>query len=211
MKKFMINDKSRANDETSELIHQPINYMSYNDEICNRPEWISGNLRMRIRSIVKNPKRRGGWDEVADEIVSLFYPKLSKQEKLVCTCIIQSGRDLNGIHLPSEEIELRLDDYKGFKNKQEIKNTILVLCSKGVIKWMTKLIIEKYRNGEIFRTRRCETYSMNPETMQYIANEAFREISRINDENTYYSCLPVKYKKYLTWIQFPRQFHPIVN
>jgi len=209
----LFNNKSAPKDERAELNHRPEYYMNYNDELCNRPEKISENLRLRIRSIVMDPKRNSDWDDVADDIVSRFYPNLSKLEKLVCRGIIQAGRDLNGTHCPSEEIELRL--YKEyitiFKSNYRVKNTILMLCSKGVVKWMTKLIFDRYRNGKIFQIIRCETYGINPEIIQDIGTKAFGEICRLSTEDTYEGHFSIKYKQYLTTRELHAPFYPILN
>lgn len=92
-----------------------------------------------------------------------------------------------------------------------MRNIILALCNKGIVRWMTKLDIERYRNGKIFRVVRYQTYGMNPEIIHHIAGRAYAEIQRISSENTYEDYFPVKYKKYLTWISFPREHYPILN
>jgi hypothetical protein len=186
--------------------------MNYNDELCERSERISENLRIRIRSIVKNPKKHNDWDEVVDDIISRFYPNLSKAERTACRCIVDAGRDLHGDRLPCEEIEARLPIYNEFFSKRHrMKNIILLLCNKGAVKWMTNIHIERYRNGKVFRVVKYETYSMNPEIIHHIATRAYVEILRLQTEKEYEGCFPVKYKKYLTWINFPREYHPILN
>ena len=215
----MVNNKSPSDNERAELNHQTEYYMNYNDELHKRPEKISQNLRIRIRSIVMDPKRKNDWDDVTDEIVSRFYPTLSKLEKLICRGIIQAGWDLNGNHCPCEQIELRLHkEYISiFKSKYRIKNTILVLCNKGVVKWMTKLTFGRYsefdrhRNGKTFQITQCETYSINPETVQEIGTEALGEICRLSTENTYEGYIPIKYEEYLITRKFLSPFYPILN
>jgi hypothetical protein len=215
----MINNKSPSDNERADLNHQTEYDMNYNDELCNRPEKISENLRIRIRSIVMDPRRKSDWNDVTDEIVSRFYPNLSKLEKLVCRAIIQAGWDLNGNHCPCEHIELRLHkEYISiFKSKYRIKNTILVLCSKGVVKWMTKLTfdryseLDRYRNGKTFRITQCETYSINPETVQDIGTEALGEICRLSTENMYEGYIAIKYKQYLITHKLHPPFYPMLN
>jgi len=187
--------------------------MDHNDDYCKHPEKISENLRGRIRYIVKwTWKNDGGWDDVADEILIRFYPNLSKREKLVCRCLVQTVRDLGGSCCPCEEMELRLYQYyeKIFQNN-EIKNTILGLCNKGIIRWMTKLIPEKNKDGKIVRISGCETYNIHPTTVQDIEMEAFREICRLSTEDTYDDHFPVKYSEYLTTTKLAPAFHPILN
>jgi hypothetical protein len=187
-------------------------YMNYNDDLIERPKRIDANLKIRIRSIVKGPRKHNDWDEVADEIISRFHPNLSKLEKIVCRCIVQAGRDLNGPRLPSEEIEARLPTYSEvFNSKYRIRNSILILCNQGIVNWMTNLYTQRYRNGKVFRISHYQTYGMNPEIIHDIAKRAYIEILNLSTENTHRGSFPIKYKKYLTWLNFPPEFDPILN
>ena len=77
---------------------------------------------------------------------------------------------LESMCCPCEEVELRLyENYaKNFGNKYRIKNTIIVLCAKGVIKWMTMLTPIKSEDGSIRILRGDKLYYKsrnNPETL----------------------------------------------
>jgi len=184
------------------------------DDDFETSERISEDLKRRIRFLVKwTRKKDGGWDDVADEIVNRFYPSLSKLEKLVCRCILQTARDLESVCCPCEEIELRLyENYaKSFGNKYRIKNTIIVLCAKGVIKWMTMLTPIKCEDGNL-RILRGETYSINPEIIQDIAYSAFGEICELGTGGPRVRRgIPLPYKSFLTAPNSSRQFFPEVN
>lgn len=206
-------DKTIPTDEGKKLDCQCKYLMNYSDELCDRPEKISENLRKRIRFIVKwTWKKDGGWDDVAEEILMLFYPNLSKREKLVCRCLVQTVRDLGGSCCPCEEMELRLYRYyeKIFHNN-EIKNTILDLCNKGIISWVTKLTPERNQDGTIVRFSGCVTYNINPRTLQDVEMEAWREICRLSTEDSYDDHFPVNYSTYLTTSKLSSVFHPILN
>lgn len=184
------------------------------DDEFETSERISEDLKKRIRFLVKwNRKKDEGWDDVTDEIVNRFYPCLSELEKLVCRCIIQTARDLESICCPCEEIESRLyEDYaQNFGNKYQIKNTIIVLSTKGVIKWKTRLSPVKTEGGDL-RVLRCETYSINPETIQDIADNAFGEICDLGiGVPRILRGVPLSYNLFLTVSNPPRQFFPELN
>ena len=114
---------------------------------------------------------------------------------------------------PCEEVELRLhENYaKNFGNKYRIKNTILVLCAKGVIKWMTMLTTIKSEDGSI-RILRGDSYTINPEIIQDIAYRAFGEICDLATGGPRVRRgIPLSYKLFLTAPDSSRQFFPEVN
>ena len=82
----------------------------------------------------------------------MHYSDCTRSESMCCPC---------------EEVELRLyENYaKNFGNKYRIKNTIIVLCAKGVIKWMTMLTPIKSEDGNL-RILRGDSYTINPEIIK---------------------------------------------
>jgi len=185
----------------------------YYDEDYIPPEPICAELRRKIYYLMKRNRRGCRFEDVTDEVIACFYPKLSEKEKCVCRLIIEYSYDLG--YCPCWQIKsVALKDYRIIRAEWQVKNTILNLCMKNVINWMTLLIPEKSENGEILRINRREIYRMNPPALQDMAREAryqFLRFRKNTETRTNIELYDVKYSSFLTLSKLDREEYPIIN
>ena len=73
------------------------------DDDFETSERISEDLKRRIRFLVKRTRKNdGGWDDVVDEIVSRFFPNLSKMENLYVDALFRLHEILNPCVVPAK-------------------------------------------------------------------------------------------------------------
>ncbi|MFI5405827.1 MAG: hypothetical protein ACHQ1D_04860 [Nitrososphaerales archaeon] len=182
-----------------------MSYMDHTEDYVP-PERISGELRRIIRFLIKEIRRKNKrFDILSEEIINRFYPHLSKEEKLVCRFVVESSIG-KGYCFPI--LDFIIYENK-FRSKLKQRNILLILHSKQIVNWMTRLSYKKSKDGKILDTYRHEVFIINPQSIQDIAQTAHNEILkiRLEEEPLFRQFENRTYKQFLisksSWTTFP--------